>query len=154
MEEQQSYPDNSSTLFQLNLDISNSYILRSAGSWAKVTGVVGMLAGIMIIAIAIVAINLPPPTYSSRSEGIEDVLSNERGAAAAGAVIMIIAGLIFVIGAIFSYSFGSRIMAALKANDQNGIERGFASLRNYFALRGIILIIVSLLLLITLVGAL
>ena len=153
MEEQKQQPENSSSLFQLNLDISNSYTLRSAGSWAKVMGVVGILVGVMLIAITIIAINPQPDTYGSRSEGIGEVLPNERGAAAVGAVFLIIAGVIFILGAIFSYSFGSRIIAALKSNDPIGIERGFTALRNYYALRGIVLIVVALLFLITLAGA-
>ena len=155
MEEQQEQPQSntSSSLFQLNLDASNSYSLRTAASWAKVLGVVGVILGIIIILMAIVALSQVNSTYGSRNEGFGDLWANDRGSAGLGASLLIITGIIFIVGAIFSYSFGNRITAALKSNDQNGLERGFAALRNYYALRSIVLIIVLLLFLISLAGS-
>ena len=37
------------SLFQLNLDAQNSYTLRSAASWAKVLGIVGLIMGILFV---------------------------------------------------------------------------------------------------------
>lgn len=154
MEEQRDQSTGSS-LFQLNLDVSNSYSLRTAGSWAKVLGVVGILMGIALIFIAILALSqVESNTYSSRNEGLGDLMVTDRGTASLGAALLIIVGLIFIVGAIFSYTFGNRISAALKSNDQNGLERGFAALRNYYALRSIVLIILLLLFLISLAGSL
>ncbi len=157
MEEQQSQPaktSGDSSLFQLNLDAANSYSLRTSASWAKVLGVVGISLGIIIIVIAIKALSDANSTaYSSRNEGLSDLFATDRSAAGLGAAMLIIAGVIFIVGAMFSYAFGNRISAALKTNDQNGLERGFAALRNYFALRGIVLIIVLLLFLISLAGS-
>ena len=153
MEEQESQPGSSSSLFQLNLDIANSYSLRSAGSWAKVVGVVGIVVGILFIMIAVITLNPPPATYGGGKEGFEDLLATDKTAAGLGAAIFIITGVIFIISAIFSFSFGSRILNALKSNDQNGLERGFAALRNYYALRAIVLIIIALILLISFAGA-
>src|SRR5687767_13970863 len=45
MDQHQSPP-----LFQLNLDANNSYTLRSAASWAKVLGIVGIIIGILCFA--------------------------------------------------------------------------------------------------------
>ena len=71
-----------------------------------------------------------------------------------GAWIMIITGIIFVVGGIFSYHFGNKITAALRANDQNGLNNGFAALRNYFAVRAITVILVMIILLMNLANSL
>lgn len=141
-------PNPASSLFQMNLDAQNSYNLRSSASWAKVLGVVGIMTGIiLIIMMAITLSKIEGSGYSryDRGGGIEEIF-----AAKTGLWIIIITGIIFIIGGAFSYNFGNKIGAALKSNDQNGLNSGFAALRNYFALRSITLIIVLLLLLISL----
>lgn len=138
-----------SSLFGLNLDAQNSYNLRSSASWAKVLGVVGIIIGIIMIILMVITLErisgYDRYDYYDRRSGLEELF-----AAKTGIWIMIISGIIFILGGIFSYSFGNKINAALKANDQNGLNNGFAALRNYYALRSITLIIVLLLLLISL----
>jgi len=141
-------PNPATSLFQMNLDAQNSYNLRSSASWAKVLGVVGIMTGIiLIIMMAITLTRIEEAGYSryDRGNGIGEIF-----AAKTGLWIIIITGIIFIIGGAFSYNFGNKIGAALKSNDQNGLNSGFAALRNYFALRSITLIIVLLLLLISL----
>lgn len=141
--------NNNSSLFQLNLDASNSYTLRSAASWAKVVGVVGMILGILLILMAVMAFSRASNSYGGGDEGFVDVFANSRSSARTGGTMLIIIGAIFIIGAVFSYQFGNQINMALRANDQDGLDKGFAALRNYYALRGIVLIIVLLLFLIS-----
>lgn len=153
MEDLQQQNSNTS-LFQLNLDATNNYTLRSAASWAKVTGVVGVLIGLITAIVFITALvkisNQSPYDYNERGVGsIFGGLDNGRGLSI---WIMIIMGIIFIVGGIFSFSFGNKIGAALKANSQEMLNNGFAALRNYYALRGIVLIIVLLLVLLTLVS--
>lgn len=146
---QNTNPNPASSLFQMNLDAQNSYNLRSSASWAKVLGVVGIMTGIILIIMMAITLSRIEEAgrYSryDRSSGIEEIF-----AAKTGLWIIIITGIIFIIGGAFSYNFGNKIGAALKSNDQNGLNGGFAALRNYFALRSITLIIVLLLLLISL----
>jgi hypothetical protein len=151
--EQQYQHDPGKSLFELNLDATNSYTLRSAASWAKVTGVVGALIGFLFLIGAIATLAQPPQSaYRGRQEGFNDVFNSD--ATGLGATIMIITGLVFIFTAIFSFYFGRRIGLALKANDQESLTRGFASIRNYFAFRGIVLIIVLLLFLLSLAASL
>lgn len=143
-----------SSLFQMNLDASNSYTLRSAASWAKVTGVAGIIIGLITAIIFIAALvqisNQNPYDYNER--GVGSVFGGLDNGRKVGIWSMVIMGVIFIVGGIFSFSFGSKIGAALKANNQEMLNNGFSALRNYYALRGIVLIIVLLLLLLMLVS--
>ncbi len=148
--------NNNSSLFQLNLDASNNNTLQSAALWAKVTGTVGIIIGlitaIVFIAAFIQASNQSPYNYNERdNDPVFGGLDNGRGLAIWAMVIM---GVIFIVGGVFSFSFGNKIGVALKANSQEMLNNGFTALRNYYALRGITLIIVLLLLLLTLVSIL
>lgn len=146
--EQPQSQDTGTSLFQLNLDANNSYTLRSAASWAKVLGVVGMLVGGMfIIWCAVKLVQLSE--RSSYSYYRRDVIFSGSSEDKLGAWMIIISGIIFIIGGIFSFNFGNKINAALKTNSQEGLNTAFAALRNYYALRSITLIIVLLLILIT-----
>jgi hypothetical protein len=139
-------PKPTSSLFEMNLDAQNSYNLRSSASWAKVLGIVGIITGaILIIMMGITLSRIENVGRFSRYDrsAIEEVF-----AAKTGLWITILAGIIFIIGGVFSFNFGNKMNTALKANDQDGLNAGFAALRNYFALRSITLIIVLLLFLI------
>ncbi|NOT51718.1 MAG: hypothetical protein HOP10_10630 [Chitinophagaceae bacterium] len=143
---QNTNPNPTSSLFQMNLDAQNSYNLRSSASWAKVLGVVGILTGAILIIM--MGITLSRIEEVDRYSRYDRNTIQEIFAAKTGLWIMIISGIIFIIGGVFSFNFGNRINAALKSNDQDGLNAGFAALRNYFALRGITLIIVLILFLI------
>jgi len=139
-----------SSLFQMNLDAQNSYNLRGSASWAKALGVAGIITGAIIIILMLIAMNRISgyDTYGSYRYR-RDILSSTTETKT-GLWILIITGIIFIIGGIFSFNFGNKINAALKSNDQNGLNSGFAALRNYFALRAITIIIVLLFLLMSL----
>ena len=145
-------PNPTTSLFQMNLDAQNSYNLRSAASWAKVLGVVGIIMGVIFVILTVVGIsNRGSSSYRYRRGGFGNLFSGQDGEV--GIWIMTITGIIFIVGGIFSFSFGNKINAALKSNDQNGLNAGFSALRNYFALRSITIIIVLLFLLLTLTSS-
>lgn len=148
---QNTTPTPTTSLFQMNLDAQNSYNLRSSASWAKVLGVVGIITGaIFVILMAITLSKLDSiGRYDRYNRGGLDMMFATK----TGLWIVVITGIIFIIGGIFSFNFGNKINAALRANDQNGLNGGFAALRNYFALRSITVIIVLLLLLISLTNS-
>jgi hypothetical protein len=140
--------DSGISLFQLNLDAANSYTLRSAASWARVLGVVGALAGLIMAAgfIYMLGRNEPATGYISRGEGFNEAFSrSDKDSARIGYWFFIITGIIFLVGGIFSYMFGNKMHAALRSNDQDGLDKAFGWLRNYFAFRSVIIIIVFLL---------
>ncbi|MBC7872825.1 MAG: hypothetical protein H7Y01_02455 [Ferruginibacter sp.] len=139
------------SLFQLNLDAQNSYTLRSAASWAKVLGVVGLIIGILCVILGILVQQVV--TQNSRS------FRNETGFSAsslgnAGLIAYVIMGLIFIISSMFALNGGNKINQGLKANDQAALNSGFAGVRNYFAFWTILMILFLLLILISLLGTL
>ena len=146
-------PNPTTSLFQMNLDAQNSYNLRSAASWAKVLGVVGIITGAILVILMVITYSKlgNSSRYGYRRSGISDVFAGSG--AELGLWLMIITGLIFIAGGIFSFSFGNKINAALKSNDQNGLNAGFSALRNYFALRAITVIIVLLLFILSLANS-
>jgi hypothetical protein len=132
------------SLFQMNLDAQNSYSLRSAASWAKVTGVVGVILGIYFVimcAIAMSEVSKYRGSYSYRRRGFSSIIGY-GDAAQVGLWVFILSGIIFILGGMFSWQFGNRINTALKSNDQQGLNQGFTALRNYYAIRSITLIVV------------
>lgn len=144
------------SLFQLNLDATNTYTLRSSASWAKVLGIVGILLGIIFILLCVIALVKLSEVSGYRSykdEGFADIFGRSQEAKV-GLWILILTGVVFILGGVFSFNFGNKINAALKSNSQEGLNNAFAALRNYYALRSITLIIVLLLFLISFAGTL
>ncbi|MGH2553761.1 MAG: hypothetical protein ACRDEB_08585 [Chitinophagaceae bacterium] len=153
MEQNQNASSNPNTsLFQLNLDAQNSYTLRSAASWAKVLGIVGMIIGILFFVVAIIV-----QQTLSRYDGYGGNRYRSSGFSAsaignAGMAVYIILGLIMIISSIFALNAGNKITLGLKTNDQMALNSGFAGARNYFAIWAVILIICLLFLFIGLLG--
>ncbi|MGQ0738418.1 MAG: DUF5362 family protein [Bacteroidota bacterium] len=137
------------SLFSLNLDAQNSYTLRSAASWAKVLGVVGMILGILFILLGIL-VQQAMSRYggSYRSGGFSASAVGSWGMA-----FYVIVGLVMIISSVFALNAGNKINAALRANDQAALSAGFANTRNYFAIWAIIIIILLLLVLISVLSA-
>lgn len=153
MEQNQNPNANPSTsLFQLNLDAQNSYTLRSAASWAKVLGVVGMILGILFIILGIMV-----QQALSRYNGLSSYRYRSSGFSAstlgnAGMAVYLVLGLIMIVSSIFALNAGNKITLALKTNDQMALNAGFAGARNYFAIWAIIIIIMLLFLLLGVLG--
>jgi hypothetical protein len=140
------------SLFSLNLDAQNSYTLRSAASWAKVLGVVGLILGILFILLGIMvqqAMSSYDGYSSYRTSGF-----SARNIGNMGLAAYVVMGLMFVVSSIFALNAGNKINAGLKANDQAALNAGFAGARNYFAFWAIIIILMLLLVLISIMSAL
>lgn len=140
------------SLFQLNLDAQNSYALRSAASWGKVLGVVGLIIGILCVGLGLLVQNAMSNAGGRYYD--EDIGYNSKMIGNYGMVAYLIMGLIMIISSIFAINFGNKIGRALKANDQVSLSGGFAAARNYFAFWAILMIIVLLLILISVAGML
>lgn len=143
-------PTQNTSLFQLNLDANNSFTLRSAASWAKVTAILGLVFGILFIAIGFLVQNAVRNNPYSRYDddeyrGSANILENMG---TAGMVIYIFFGVLVIIGSIFALNFGNKISTALRTNDQNTLRSGFSAIRNYFAYWSILMIICLLLMII------
>lgn len=138
------------SLFSLNLDAQNSYTLRSAASWAKVLGVVGMILGILFIILGVL-VQQAMSRYGGgyRSGGISSSAIGNWGMA-----FYIVVGLVMIIASVFAMNAGNKINTALRGNDQAALSAGFANARNYFAIWAIIIILILLLVLISIMSAL
>lgn len=139
------------SLFQLNLDAQNSYTLRSAASWAKVLGIVGLIMGGLFIVFGIIA-QQALSQGGGRYYGGSGL--NARSLGNAGLVVYVIMGLIFIVSSIFALNAGNKINQGLRANDQATLNAGFAGARNYFAFWAIMMIIMLLFMLIGIMGSL
>ena len=133
----------SSSLFSLNLDAQNSYTLRSAASWGKVVGVVGIIMGILIMLSGLVAQQNTGYSYRSRDTSLINNI---------GIIFTMIMGLIMIVSSIFALNAGNKISNALRTNDQNSLNSGFSYIRNYFAIWAIVIIIINLLFIIGLLS--
>ncbi|MBK5270661.1 MAG: hypothetical protein JJE22_06570 [Bacteroidia bacterium] len=143
-------PIQNTSLFQLNLDANNSSTLRSAASWAKVLGILGIIFGVLFLGLAFLVQN----ALSSSRGGLEGFgYQGSTGMMANfGMGIYIGVGVLTIIGSIFALNFGNKITSALRTNDQYTLKGGFAALRNYFAFWGILMIIGLLLVIISIAG--
>ena len=151
MEENQ---NQSSSLFQLNLDPQNSYALRSAASWAKVLGILGLILGGLFVLLGILV-----QQAISNSSGYNSYRYRSSGFSAEslgniGMAFYILVGLMFIISSIFALNAGNKITGGLKGNDQAMLNAGFAGARNYFAFWAIIMILTLLLMLLGIMGSL
>lgn len=145
--EQNQNQNQGSSLFQLNIDMNANMTLRSAASWAKVLGVVGMILGILFVILGVLVQN-------AASSGRMGLGSSGSAIGSYGLVVYLIMGLVLIISSVFALNFGNKISAALRANDQNSLSQGFGGVRNYFALWSIICIIFLLLVLFAVLGTL
>lgn len=136
------------SLFQLNLDAQNSYTLRSAASWARVLGIVGLIIGILFIILGVM-VQQTASRYDYSSGGI-----SSRTIGSYGLIVYVICGLIFIISSIFAMNAGSKITSGLRGNDQAALNSGFAGVRNYFAFWAVLMIIFLLLLVISITSTL
>lgn len=130
-------PPPSGTLFQLNIDSNAQQTLRSAVSWAKVLGIVGLILGGLFILLGVLV-----QSAIQRNAGYGE---NAALLGNVGMAVYIILGVVMIISSIFALSFGNKIGTALRANDQYSLASGFAAVRNYFAFWGILCIIFMLL---------
>src|ERR1700741_1677309 len=94
------------SLFQLNLDAQNSYTLRSAASWAKILGVVGMIMGILCIILGVLVQQAVSSTdiKGYRNSGVSASTIGNLGLA-----MYVIMGLIFIISSLFALNAGNKI---------------------------------------------
>lgn len=142
------------SLFSLNLDAQNSYTLRSAATWAKVLGFVGMIIGILFFILGILVQQVISKSDEFDSARYRDSGISSDTLANMGMAAYILCGLVFLISSIFALNAGNKINRGLKTNDQATLNAGFAGARNYFAFWTILMILFLLLLLIGIIGSL
>lgn len=141
------------SLFNLNLDAQNSYTLRSAASWAKVLGVVGMIMGILFVIMGVL-VQQTVSRYDGEMDGLRGSGLSASAIGNAGLVVYLLMALVFIISSLFALNAGNKISRGLKTNDQATLNAGFAGARNYFAFWAIMIILMLVLVLISILGSL
>jgi len=139
----------SSNLFQLNLDAQNSYTLRSVASWAKVLGVVSIILGLLIVVWGVM-IQQSAGSGAYRSYRSSGISANSIGNM--GLVVTVLTGLIYGLSGMFAMNAGNKINMGLKTNNMEALNSGFAGARNFFALWAILVILCVVVLLIGILG--
>ncbi|WP_148661283.1 DUF5362 family protein [Flavisolibacter tropicus] len=143
--------DQTTALFNLNVDTVTKAHLSETAKWARFLSVVGfVLLGLFLLGG--IAVSL----YSERP------LNNYGGNAAFSAYgvgmsfILLFTGVIWFFPLLFLYRFASRMKTALNGNDQNALNTSFQNLKICFRYVGIITIIIlalyALLLVFAIVG--
>lgn len=132
----------------MNLDAQNSYTLRSAASWAKILGVVGMIMGGLFIVFGIIA----QQALTSNKYYRNDTGFSAGALGRMGLIIYVVLGLIFIVASVFALNAGNKINQGLKTNDMASLNAGFAGARNYFAFWAVLIMLFLLLMLISIAG--
>ncbi|HMR91897.1 MAG TPA: DUF5362 family protein [Chitinophagaceae bacterium] len=144
-------PNQTTSLFQLNVDANNAYALRSAASWGKVLGVVSIIMGILLVITGIL-VQSAANDISSDFSGYRGRTYDSGALGRAGLIVYGIAGVIMLLSGVFALNFGNRASKALRTNDTQALASGFSAARNYFAVWAIIMIVLLLLVLIGIIG--
>ena len=146
--EQNQNPNQSNSLFELNIDANANMTLRSAATWARVLGIVSLIMGIFFVIFGVIWQNTIKSSGSGYSSAYGSIMRTS------GLVYFLVIGIVMIISAIFALNFASRISTAVKANDQVSLSMGLGAVRNYFAFWSVICIIFLLLLLLGIMGSL
>jgi magnesium-transporting ATPase (P-type) len=109
-------------LFSLSLDSEGRSLLKTTTVWAKIVAIVAFVeAGVSLVT---------------------SVIGKSNPAGVAGAIFASLIGvLISVLLNIFLYRFAQKTGEALNSSNQQSLIEGINSLRNYFKVLGILIII-------------
>lgn len=143
------YPDTNSSLFDLNFSDNVKGQLKRAAVWAGIAAILSLATTIISGVLQFTGGNDATAKYK-QMEGFSDTAMKEQTGAGIFSVVvsLAIAGLFFY----FLNRFASLTKAGLASNDQEMVSNGLGSLATYFAILGIILIIVLGLCLLVVVG--
>ncbi len=138
-------------LFQLQVDPQTGNSLRSAASWGKILGILGIIFGVLFIIIGIMVRSAMTTAFNEYND-YPGYRGSTSGMASFGMAIYIVMGIMTIIGSIFALNFGNKAAAALRTNDNIMLGSSLNNLRNYFAFWGVLMIIGLLLTIIGIAG--
>jgi Family of unknown function (DUF5362) len=131
--------EQSSNLFELQLDQSSINYLNESARWSRFLSIIGFIyCGLMVI------MGLFFGSIMTR------MLPSMGGDAAAGAMIgsgffgifFIVMSLIMFFPALYLFNFSSKMRRALNSNDQPLLTESLKNLKSFFKFYGILLIVV------------
>src|SRR5215471_4920943 len=130
MDENQNYKENS--LFDLSIDETAKNHLRSMATWSMVIVVSAVIGYVLAI---VKALQTKPQTIQSEGFGASFTTGGNLGSAIFGIVIGLLINY-------FLFQFANRINRGVSGMSQSDLDTGFYNLKIYFAIIGVLLIIV------------
>jgi uncharacterized membrane protein YuzA (DUF378 family) len=127
---------NSSNLFELQLDQSSTSYLGQIARWAKFLSIVGFIMCFLVVLGGIFAGTIMAAAFDQLGTGFG------TGAGIGAIIFYLLVGLIMFFPALYLYRFSVQMQAGLRTNDQGRVTTAFSNLKSYFKFLGIITIIV------------
>ena len=125
----------SNNLFDLQVDAPSSSYLSETAKWSRFLAIAGFLiCGLFVIMGVVVAVAL-----SGESNTTFGLYGTGLGVGVA--MIYIIMGALFFFPCMYLLRFSTRMLTALRSNDQNSLVSGFANLKSCFKFVGILTIV-------------
>ena len=133
----------SSNLFELQVDHNSSAYLGETARWARFLAILGFISCGLLLLFGIFFTSIMG-VFFGRMES-----SGMTGAAAAGGMLggfvsflYICLAALYFFPCLYLYNFASRMIVALRSNDQEKLAQAFKSLKSCFRFIGILTIIV------------
>ena len=127
---------NTSNLFELQIDHQSNAYLRETAKWAKFLAIVGFIGCALIILVGIFAGSVMATTFGELGGGFGG------GMGVIMAVIYILLALLAFFPYLYLYRFANQMQVALRNNDQAALTTSFGNLKSCFKFVGILTIIV------------
>lgn len=127
---------NTSNLFELQIDHQSNAYLRETAKWAKFLAIVGFIGCALIILVGIFAGSVMATTFGELGGGFGG------GMGVVMAVIYILLALLAFFPYLYLYRFANQMQVALRNNDQAALSTSFGNLKSCFKFVGILTIIV------------
>jgi hypothetical protein len=125
--------EQSSNLFELQVDQRGSAFLREVAKWSKFLSIVGFIVMGLFLLVMVFA-----------GAAMSTALSTTYGAAAGSMQLILLAGfiLIYFFPCYYLYKFATKMQVALRNNDQDTLNSSFENLKSCFKFMGIFMIII------------
>ena len=121
---------NTSNLFELQIDHQSNAYLRETAKWAKFLAIVGFIGCALIILVGIFAGSVMATTFGELGGGFGG------GMGVVMAVIYILLALLAFFPYLYLYRFANQMQVALRNNDQAALSTSFGNLKSCFKFVG------------------
>jgi Family of unknown function (DUF5362) len=128
---------NTSNLFELQVDHQSNAYLKETAKWAKFLAIVGFIGCALIILVGIFAGSVMASAFGDMGGG-----GFGGGFGVVMAVVYILLALLAFFPYLYLYRFATQMQVALRNNDQAALTTSFGNLKSCFKFVGILTIIV------------
>lgn len=127
-------------LFNLSIDDQSNLHLKEAAKWARFLGIVGFVICGIIVLVALFAGAFLGSMMSTLSGGGMSEMGSGFGAIIT--IVYLLFAALYFFPSLWLYQFGTKMKAALGANDQNDLNMSFSKLKAFFRFWAILTIII------------